>query len=158
MRISYLTVLIAMIALVFSGCDVLSLDDNTDSVGSLIEENEDKWQRSNLQDYNYTYALGIGERQVEDVEVFVRSGQIDSVAVDGVGIENPASDPNSDFYITVDQAFVRLEDAYQRDTDGRFSVRFNDLYGFPSQYRAFSSPSAPGEELIVRTFDDLAAE
>ncbi|NBC86015.1 MAG: hypothetical protein GVY25_07460 [Bacteroidetes bacterium] len=117
-------------------------------MGTLIETNREKWNEGNIQDYDYIYNRTLGTTLQVDVEVFVRQGAVDSVAVEGEPVSDTAG------YLTIDDAFVRLTAAFERDTGGTFVVTFNNEYGYPREFVAGpSDDGSPGEDFFIQEFE-----
>ena len=144
----YLTLVILFgVAFSLTGCGVLSLDDNPDRIQNLIEENKEKWEQSGIKRYSFTYDRTAGGQVMEDVYVEVVSSEIDSVSVSGVERENISQ------FLTVDDIYDVITDAFERDDRGGFQVEFNEEIGYPLRYRVGAGNSTPGEGIIVNNFN-----
>lgn len=138
--------------LLLSACGLLSLDNESEDLRDLIATNRATWIESGIEDYRITYNRTQGQTEWEEVAVTVSAGAIDSVTVQGVLQDSP------DRFLTVDEMFVVVTEALERDDRGGFQVSFNQELGFLERYRVGPGASTPGEGLVVTAFDSTSVE
>lgn len=146
------TILVLLLGILWAGCDLLSLDGDTDELRSLIETNQETWREADIQSYQFSYDQTVGGNTIENVFVVVEGEEIDSVSVDGV----PADDKSS--FLTIDEIYDALWEAFEQSDRGQFSVSFNSEVGYPTRYRMEAGGSTPGEGIIVSDFEVLQNE
>lgn len=136
--------------ILLSACGLLSLDNDSEDLRDLIASSRATWTEAGIQNYRVTYNRTQGQTEREDVAVTVSAGAIDSVTVQGVLQDSP------DRFLTVDEMFVVVTQAFERDDRGGFQVAFNQELGFLERYRVGPGESTPGEGLVVTAFDSLS--
>lgn len=140
---------ILLLGMSWAGCDLLSLEDDSDEIRSLIETNQERWEEANLQAYQFSYDQTVGGSTLEDVFVVVRDAEIDSASVDGEPVDDASS------FLTIDGVYDALWTAFEQSDRGQFSVNFNGEIGYPTRYRVGVGDSTPGEAIIVSDFEVL---
>lgn len=113
-----------------AGCDISG--DVKDQVRAKLENARQQWQEQDIQDYRFRYSQQRGSVIVDTVEVFVRSGTIDSIAT------SPDVSEDEPLVGTVESFFDLIEDRVDEagDDDSQFSASFDDRRGFPTSYSA----------------------
>lgn len=134
---------------VFSGCGLLSLDENSESVRNLIEQNRESWEEGGIDSYRFSYNKTVGGIEQDSVRVTVRTGQIDSVTVAGEPVGNP------DAYLTVNRLFEEIVTNFEREDRGRFQVEFNEEFSYPKRYRMEPGDTTRGRGVVVTSFSLL---
>lgn len=143
---------VIFVLLLLPACGLLSLDNESEDLRDLIDSNRATWIETGIEDYRITYNRTQGQTEWEEVAVTVSAGAIDSVTVQGVLQDDP------DRFLTVDEMFVVVTEALERDDRGGFQVAFNQELGFLERYRVGPGASTPGEGLVVTAFDSISVE
>ena len=143
---------VIFVLLLLPACGLLSLDNESEDLRDLIASNRATWVETGIEDYRITYNRTQGQTEWEEVAVTVSAGAIDSVTVQGALQNEP------DRFLTVDEMFVVVTEALERDDRGGFQISFNQELGFLERYRVAPGESTPGEGLIVTAFDSISVE
>lgn len=138
-------------ALLLGGCGLLSLDENSGQLRDLIQSNMESWEESGTESYRFAYNKTVGSTEQDSVQVTVLGGRIDTVTVDGTGVENP------DSYLTIDRLYDEIIKNFERDDRGRFRVQFNEELSYPERYRMAPGEQTQGRGVVVTSFTVLTA-
>jgi hypothetical protein len=133
------------------GCGFLSLDENSESVRDLIEQNRDAWEEGGITSYQFTYNKTLGDTEQDSIRVIVRGGQIDSVSVGGQAVDDPGA------YLTVDRLYDEIVTNFEREDRGQFRVQFNEEFAYPERYRMGAGEETRGRGVVVTSFSRMAA-
>ena len=134
--------------LLFGRCGLLSLDENSEQVGDLIEKNMEEWEQSGIESYRFTYNKSVGGVEKNNVFVVVREGQIDSVSVDGEG----GSGAGSGSFLTIDRLYDEIVRSFERSDRGKFQVEFDKEFSYPERYRVGPGEQTEGRGVVVTSF------
>lgn len=135
----------------WGGCGLFSLDENSESVRDLIERNRENWEEEGIESYRLTYNRTVGRVEQDSVRVTVRGGEIDSVSVEGGGVDDP------DAYLTVDRLYEEIVANFEREDRGGFQVQFNEEVSYPERYRMEAGEETIGRGVVVTNFSRLDA-
>lgn len=131
------------------GCGLFSLDKNSESVRDLIERNRDNWEEGGFEFYRFTYNKTLGDTEQDSIRVTVREGEIDSVSVGGMAVDDP------DAYLTVDRLYDEIVTNFEREDRGQFRVQFNEEFSYPERYRMGPGEETRGRGVVVTSFSPL---
>jgi len=146
------SLVLVIAALTITGCGLLSLDDDSGALNDLIQRNRMSWEEEGPDQYRYVYNRTEGQEEIEDVQVTVTGGQIDSVLVGGVRQSQPGE------FLTVDGLFDEIERNFSREDRGGFQVQFNEGVSYPERYRMEPGESTAGRGVVVTDFETLGSE
>jgi len=122
---------ILITALILSSCDIFTgaNDELADQISQRVQDRRQQWQDQNIEDYQLIYSQQVGEVLVDSVEVFVRSGMVDSIVT--------SRDISEEEVLvgTVDSFFDLIEARIGED-ESQFTADFNPNRGFPTRYTA----------------------
>lgn len=139
----------AIVIGVLGGCDLFSLDENSESVRDLIERNREIWEEGDFESYRFKYNKTLGDTEQDSIRVIVRGGQIDSVSVGGMAVDNPGT------YLTVDRLYDEIVTNFERGDRGQFRVQFNEEFSYPERYRMEPGEETRGRGVVVTNFTSL---
>lgn len=142
-------ILLTLISLVFGGCGLLSLDQDSGALNELIQRNRMNWEEQRPDQYRYVYNRTEGQEEIEDVQVTVTGTEIDSVVVGGV------RQSQTDGFLTIDILYDEIERNFDRDDRGGFQVQFNEELSYPERYRMEPGESTEGRGVVVSDFQVL---
>lgn len=134
---------------VWGGCGLFSLDDNSENVRDLIEQNRETWEEESYMAYQFTYNETFGDTEQDDICVTVRGGQIDSVSVKGRAVDDPGE------YLTVDRLYDEIVANFEREDRGQFRVQFDEERSYPERYRMGAGEETRGRGVVVTGFSLL---
>lgn len=129
-----------------SGCGLFSLDKSSD-LEELIKRNQQNWEEKEVESYQFTYDKRIGDREIEDVQVTVRGGQIDTATIAEEGEETIGDT------LTVDRLYEEIISAFEQDDRGNLNVQFNEEYSYPKRYRMEPGEETEGRGVVVTNFE-----
>lgn len=137
-------VVLVLVLVVGSGCDLLSqqnTEDTRDAIRERVEKARQTWAEQDISAYRVIYYQRIGSVRASNIEVYVSGGEVDSVSSLG-------SIEEEDLLVTtIDSFFDRVIDRIGED-DSRFQTRFDDEKGYPVSYEA-NREGRPRE--VIRT-------
>ena len=148
-RLLPLGVAVCMIG-VLGGCGFLSLDENSESVRDLIQQNRDAWEEGDITSYQFTYNKTLGDTERDSIRVIVRGGQIDSVSVGGQAVDDLGA------YLTVDRLYDEIVTNFEQEDRGQFRVQFNDEFAYPERYRMEPGEETRGRGVVVTSFSVMS--
>lgn len=138
MRLCFLVVIVA--GLTLGSCD---FGFNAQSqVRERLENAQEKWQAQEIQTYRFVYQQQRGQTIVDTVEVFVRTGQIDSICT------VPEVSDEELLVGTVDSFFDLIEVRIEED-ESQFGANFDREQGFPIDYNASFRDGRRDQDIIT---------
>ena len=141
--------LICVLCIFIAGCDILSLEDRPTKIRDLIEQNLENWNENDIQSYRFDYNKTVGDTEINDVQVTLQEGRIDTVLVEGEGVENP------DDFLTIDRLYDEIIENFEREDRGDFQVSFDQQLSYPTLYRMLPGQATEGRSVEVTDFELL---
>jgi len=122
------------------GCDFGF--DTQDEVRNQFEEARQRWQGQDILDYNLLYTQQRGDIIVDTAEVFVRSGEVDSLSVS-------PDVPEEELLVGTVESFFDLIEARIGEEDSQYRADFDDDRGFPVSYNADFQDDRRDQDIIT---------
>lgn len=107
-----------------------------------LENAREKWQAQEIQDYRLVYQQQRGSTIVDTVEVFVQTGQVDSIRT------TPTVSDGELLVRTVDSFFDLIEARIAEDAS-QFGANFDTEQGFPIDYNANFNDGRRSQDIIT---------
>lgn len=131
--------------LVIGGCDFGGGVE--DLVRDRLENARQRWQEQDIQNYQLIYAQQRGDVIVDTVEVFVRSGTVDSTAT------SPEVSEEELLVGTVESFFDLIESRIGEE-ESQFGANFDEDQGFPTDYNADFTDDRRSHDIITIALED----
>jgi len=134
-------------AVTVTGCDLYG-DDVRDAAQDRLDRARQKWQDQGITDYQFMYSQQRGETIVDTAQVFVQSGQVDSIAT-------TPEVPEDELLVGTVESFFELIEGRIKD-DNRFGANFDQEFGYPTDYNADFEGDRRSEDIITLELGETA--
>lgn len=138
MRLCFLVALVG--GFVLGGCNFGSNAEN--QARNQLENAREKWQAQEMQNYRFVYQQQRGGTIVDTIEVFVQTGQVDSVRT------VPEVSDEEILVRTIDSFFDLIE-ARIGEEESQFGANFDSEKRFPVDYNAGFQDGRRSQDIIT---------